>query len=197
MPISSDELLFVGCVTPDIDRLYANRKWCSVLATDDFVGTDEIVVFDWDKNATTHVIQVGEWQRIQGLVFDVEVLAFDELLEPTHADWDIEAFINEATNGNACHISHIYGAELRAYPQSILEAIRSDKTQIAKEYALPSYKKYRNHPEWAESLRAILLKGSFSSFYDGCGPDLIELGITQGFITPADINRSRGKAQKP
>ena len=191
MPISCDDLLMVGCVTEDIERLYKNRSWCPVLATDEMVGTKEIFVFDWSKNALTHVMQIGSWKLLQGLAYEVEVAAFDELMDPSFAKWNIESFTNEATSGNACHITHIYGFELRAYPANILEITPAEQVTMAAKYSIPNYRKFRGHPGWASSLRFLAARGCYSVFYDGCEESLIEVGIEKGYITPQDVVASR------
>lgn len=193
MPIASDELLIVGCVSDDIEKLYQHKKWCPVLATEEMVGTDEIAIFNWSENAVSHVMQIGEWRLLAGLAYEVEVVFFDELVEPSVAKWDIESFINEAITGDPCHISHIYGCELRAFPQGILDAGPERRTELAGTHAVPNHKKFRSHPDWVSSVRLLATKHCFSAFYEGCEEGLVEVGIEKGYITREDIDISRKK----
>ncbi len=195
MPIASDELLMVGCVSGDIERLYDTNQWCPVLALDPMVGTDQIYVFDWTKNAVTHILEIGEWTPLHGIAYQIEIIGFDQFIEPIVAAWDVESFINEAYTGHPCNISHIYGCEMRIYPEWILDGDLVDRTKFVLEYSVPGHKAYRTHPMWRESVKFLATRATYSTFYEGCEEGLVEAGLAKGYITKEDLEASRRRRQ--
>lgn len=170
--------------------------WCPILAMDWMVGHPEITFFDWSKNAVTHVATVSHWKHVYKMVYSLEIDDLNELADVIPAPADLDARINQACSGDPCRISTIYGAELRVFPYSMFEALGEEAQEeafdtMAEEVTRPQHAAFRSHPDWAESLRYLAKHPHYSSFYDGCAEDLVEVGIAQGFITPADIEDAR------
>ena len=199
--IGEDDILMISGTREDIAQIAAANDNKSpikfpVLAQEYMVGHPELTFFDWSKNAVTHIARVKGWKQLHKLAYEIECDGFTDLAEPVQAHKGLDALINEVCSGNACHISTIYGAELRVYPYALLEITdeytkRLDFNEQLKQLVKPQRDAFRAHPDWADSLRYLAKHPSFSGFYYGCAESLVEVGIEKGYITPTDIENAR------
>lgn len=189
-----ESLITVAAMKEDIDRAFESGHWCQVLALPEVVEKSLIYVFCYQANAITHSLSVGKWTHVTGLVYELEILGFEEMMDPIPVRGSAIADETEILCGEAGAFAQILGSEIRSYPAGIETMDRMEMNLVFRTSSIRQYQAYRQNPDWASSLRHLAAQPCFSDMYRGCEQGLAEEGIRKGFITFRDIDESRKRA---
>lgn len=172
--------------------MFESGKWCKVLATSEMTKESLVYVFNVKRNALTHILEVEKWIHCEGLVYELELSGFDEIMDFETAGLGLSAINASTLTGHDQGIGTIVSHELRYYPAGLLRMTPEEQEKICIEQIKPAREAIRNDPAWVDSLNYLEKEHCVSSFYDGCSiPFLLGVARKQGFLLPSDLEDAR------
>lgn len=184
--------LVVTALGADADHLYDSGKWCYVLALPEMLQETCINVFNYSENAITHVLSIDEWRNIEGLVYEIKLNGFDEVMDHEPVRPGMVATQTQAMTGRLDTVTTIIASELRYYPEGFGRMTDDQIRQLVETDTRPQHDAIRAHPDWASSIRRLAKEHCYSTLYQHCDLGLLaEIGLRQGFITLGDIELTR------